>query len=309
MTSSYELTHRQHIWKHLLARGGPDNVAPGLLRELGIFGGAQGIWVDVKRTRSLTAPHGVAVGLLHTGSSYADDLDDSGMLYHYPRTKRPGGRDQSEVEATKAARSEGVPVFVITHSVRPGLRDVRLAWVQDWDDARRLFIVFFGKDAPAALPTLEVEDHEPFMLAGPSERRQGLAAIRPGQATFKFRVMRRYPVACAVCGIAVPELLDAAHMREKRDSGSDDPRNGILLCTTHHRAFDRLLFAIEPSTLRLTTKQNGPTLSDLRITVESLSYLTRKPHNDAVRWRWERWLKSNHGDRNIPTTFPSGCQV
>ena len=35
MTSSYELTHRQHIWKHLLARGGPDNVAPGLLRELG----------------------------------------------------------------------------------------------------------------------------------------------------------------------------------------------------------------------------------------------------------------------------------
>ena len=174
MTSSYELTHRQQIWQDLLSRGGPDNVAPGLLRELGIYGGAQGIWVDVKRTRSLTAPHGVAVGLLHTGSSYADDLDDSGMLYHYPRTKRPGERDQSEVEATKAARSEGVPVFVITHSARLGLRDVRLGWVQDWDDATRLFIVFLGKDAPAALPTLEEEDHDPFALVCHSERRQGV---------------------------------------------------------------------------------------------------------------------------------------
>jgi hypothetical protein len=167
----------------------------------------------------------------------------------------------------------------------------------------------FGNDAPPALPTLQEEDQEPFSLVDASEKRKGVTAIRPGQATFKFRLMRRYPVACAVCGIAVPELLDAAHIREKRDSGSDDPRNGVLLCTTHHRAFDRLLFAIEPTTLRLTTKQSGPTLSDLRITVDSLSHLTRKPHNNALHWRWERWLKDNHDDENFAAALSSEWQV
>ena len=139
------------------------------------------------------------------------------MPYHYPRTARPAGRDQAEVEATKAARSESVPVFVITHSARHRLRDVRLGWVQDWDDAKRIFIVLFGNDAPGALPTLEEEDQEPFALVGDREKRQTVTTSCPGQATFKFRVLRRYPVACAVCPIIVPELLDAAHIREKRD--------------------------------------------------------------------------------------------
>ena len=42
----------------------------------------------------------VAVGLLHAGSSYADDLDEDGVLYHDPSTKRNPGRDEAVVEAT-----------------------------------------------------------------------------------------------------------------------------------------------------------------------------------------------------------------
>src|SRR5215472_10558353 len=39
---------------------------------------------------------GIAVGLLHTGSAYDDDLFEDGVIYHFPVTNRPGRRDASE---------------------------------------------------------------------------------------------------------------------------------------------------------------------------------------------------------------------
>jgi len=78
-----ENQRRQAMWEGLVARGGPIDVLPGLLRELGIYGGAQGIWVN----KSITSPGspdgaGIAVGVLHNGSSYDDDLSDDGIIYH-----------------------------------------------------------------------------------------------------------------------------------------------------------------------------------------------------------------------------------
>lgn len=285
-----ERQRREGIWQKLLARSGPISVSPQILRELGIYGGAQGIWVDVNCTRSAAAPAGIAVGLLHTGKTYADDLDETGVLYHYPKTQRPSGRDASEVEATKAAREQNMPVFVITHSSVSGLRDVHRGWIQDWDDAAELFIVSFAESQPAALPTAEQEEETPFALTSDGYRGQRLTTTRPGQPTFKFRVMRRYLVACAVCGLEIDELLDAAHIRDKRHLGCDDPRNGMVLCATHHRAFDRYLFAIEPDTFKVVGRPKGPTLQQMKITVASLSTFPKKPHPEALRWRWEQWL-------------------
>ena len=42
-----------------------------MLREMGVYGGAQGIWVDKRRTGALTADgNGVTVGVRHTGQHY-----------------------------------------------------------------------------------------------------------------------------------------------------------------------------------------------------------------------------------------------
>jgi hypothetical protein len=41
-----ERTRRQNMWNSLINQGGPTNVSPHLLRQLNIYGGAQGIWVD-----------------------------------------------------------------------------------------------------------------------------------------------------------------------------------------------------------------------------------------------------------------------
>ncbi len=89
-----ELARRLHVWSEVQARGGPDEVQPALVKSLRIHRGQQG----VPGTTDLTAPltdsgAGVTVGVLHTGSSYADDLTEDGVIYHYPVTER-GSRDE-----------------------------------------------------------------------------------------------------------------------------------------------------------------------------------------------------------------------
>lgn len=110
------------MWDSLIAAGGPNGSAPSLLRELGIYGGAQGIWVDKRITGSITSDGaGIAVGLLHSGSAYDDDLFEDGVIYHFPVTKRRGRRDASETAAIRNLFELRLPVFVITPTPLNGI--------------------------------------------------------------------------------------------------------------------------------------------------------------------------------------------
>lgn len=293
-----ERGRRRAMWAGLARAGGPRGLAPDVLRGLGVYGGAQGVWVDKARTGPLTpGGAGVAVGLLHTGSSYADDLADDAVVYHYPTTRRPAGRDAAEVAAVKAAGELGLPVFVVAYP-RPGAatRDVALGWVAGHDDRARQFLVLFGERPPAPSPaTAADEDAAPFTLAEApgAVRPERPAPTRPGQQRFKFLVFRRYGPECAACGMALEAVLEAAHLRPKARAGSDDPRNGLVLCATHHRAFDAGLFAVEPGTLALRPRPGGPSLAELRVTRASLAGLARPPHREALAWRWSRWAAAD----------------
>jgi putative restriction endonuclease len=81
-------------------------------------------------------------------------------------------------------------------------------------------------------------------------------------------------------------LLDAAHLRGYGERGSNDPRNGLILCATHHRAFDKRLFGIDPRALTLVFRDGGPTAHDLGITRASINHLLAKPHGEALEWCW-----------------------
>jgi putative restriction endonuclease len=280
-----ELELRKRMWKQLLEAGGPRGVEPKLLRQLGIYGGAQGIWVDKDRTRKLTHDaKGITVGLLHTGMHYDDDLTESCVLYHYPNTGRPPGRDAAEVDSTKACRALGLPVFVIHKSGK--LRDVFFGWVEAWDDDSEEFLVAFSDEPPP--PPADSEDDFVLTVEGRTRKKTERLA-RANQNRFKFQVRARYGATCAVCPVAVPEILEAAHIFEIRHRGSDDARNGLVLCPTHHRAFDRGLFAIDPETTALVYKPGGPTRDDLRITRDDLRHLPRQPHSDALKARHAKW--------------------
>ncbi len=287
---AHELAYRWKTWEQLLAEGGPIGVSPGRLRVLGIYGGAQGIWVDKRRTAQLTPDGiGVTVGVLHTGTTYADDLSADGVLYHYSRTRRPRARDLAEIQTTKASGKLGLPLFVITYpSTLSARRDAHLGWVKGWDDDAQLFLIRFSERQPRPL-LQEFEEEQPFILVDKRVPEKREIVARQGQQRFKFLVLRRYGMCCAVCDRRILEVLDAAHLLPKQVQGSDDPQNGLALCAVHHRVFDAGLFAIEPQTLRIHCRPSGPDTKALRLQYRSLEYLPRRPHQEAPAWHWHRW--------------------
>jgi hypothetical protein len=130
-----ERDRRADLWSRLIAYHGSSDVSAKTLNDLKIFYGGRGIWVDKASTAAVGgSSNGVTVALLHTGSAYADDLFEDSVIYHYPQTQQ-SGRDQAEVDATKAAAKLLLPVFFVSSSQpKAPVRDVRLAWVQTWDD-------------------------------------------------------------------------------------------------------------------------------------------------------------------------------
>lgn len=290
-TTSGERSWRQAIWRHVRANETRHGmVRPQTLRDVGAFGGAQGIWVDAERTKTVHAG-GVAVGVLHTGAHYPDDLDEDGAIYHYPHTRRAGGRDAGEVDAMKTAARLQLPIFVITKPTpSSSWRQARLAWIEGWDDVSETFLITFGEEAPTRITDIDRSDEVPFELEGNrSKHAPGRVRRRPGQRKFQFLVLQRYGPRCPLSGVTVPAMLEAAHLRGDADGGSDDPRNGLPLNAALHRAFDAHLFAVNPHTLKVETQSDGPSFADLGILHPDLYGLKKLPHLEALKWRYQRW--------------------
>ena len=288
LTVDDERALRFALWGRLQAQDGPDSVAPTLLREWRLYSGQRGIWVDKERTRDiLDDGQGVTVAIVHTGTAYDDDLSDDGIIYRYPRTGTPT-RDEGEIAATKNAGRHGVPIFVIAASpTSPTLRQIRLGWVAEWDDRTGQFLVVFGEEPPQA--SVATEDEAPFSVLESRQRRLSMTTQRLGQARFHFGVMLRYGPACALCRIDVREVLDTPHLVPVAKHGTNDPRNGLVMCATHHRAFDAHLFGIEPDSLRICYTRDGPDARRLGAVAGDLTALGKRPHPDALVWRWEYW--------------------
>jgi len=82
------------------------------------------------------------------------------------------------------------------------------------------------------------------------EESQSIEVKRKTRATaFREKVREIYDYSCAVCEkkrftrLNHPEV-ESSHIFPKEKNGSDDLRNGIVLCRLHHWAFDEGLFSI-----------------------------------------------------------------
>ena len=112
-------------------------------------------------------------------------------------------------------------------------------------------------------------------------------------------ILREYDFTCAVCEMkfCLGPLFEAtaAHVVPKRKRGTDDPRNGLALCRTHHWAFDAGIFTfsdkyevlLSPVVQRAETRNFG--LLDLGHKPVQL------PHNDVLRPHLEvvAWHRKN----------------
>lgn len=244
------------MWRQLRKAGGPRGVRADVLRDLRIYGGAQGIWLDKAAATDWVAPDGagVTVALMHSGRVFPDDLTDDGLIHRYPETGRPRGYDLTEISATKNAGFLGLPVFVITLAgARGALRDVRIGWIEDWNDSIRAFLVAFSSitrpvacvgEEPGRLFGRAAGMDEPWAAAWRAEGEAEEGATRgpaigaSTAARFRFNVFRCYGYRCAVCDISAAELLDAVRT-------GIGPVDGIVLCASHSRAYRAGLLRID----------------------------------------------------------------
>lgn len=97
--------------------------------------------------------------------------------------------------------------------------------------------------------------------------------VRAGQRIFRQEVLRNFDNACAICGIADPRLLDAAHIVSWMDDPVNrlNPQNGLALCAIHHRAFDCGIIRFQPDATITVTEPGFEVPPFLRAAIRDIA--------------------------------------
>lgn len=203
--------------------------------------GQQGIF----KPAQLTEPLSITTTL---DSEHAQDtIEGSRVLYDFV------SRD-SENEALKRAAEAELPlIYFLQVKKRPVTEYVIFApvYVVGWSDESRCFAVDLSEQKPGQIitpapPERQLELDVMRTPQSPGEIREltksyAISSVqrRLYEARFRNAVLDAYRDRCAVCGLHVRALLDAAHVTDDRDpKPAIDVSEGIALCATHHRAFD-----------------------------------------------------------------------
>lgn len=88
-------------------------------------------------------------------------------------------------------------------------------------------------------------DEDPPSSAATERARRSVSTLVRDR-NFASVLGRAYGGMCAMCGLDFG-LIEGAHILPVSKPGSsDDPSNGVALCSNHHRAFDKHLVYVEP---------------------------------------------------------------
>lgn len=199
--------------------------------------GQQGIF----KPKELSLPLSITSTL---DSPYADHIiGGTKILYDFA----PASREFENDGLKRCAEAELPLVYLLQVKRKPIPEYIVFApaFVVDWDDATRTFLVDLSEQQPSAslphikppqellMPTVEeVRDFAKTYAITSVERRLH-------QAKFRNTVLAAYRDRCAVCVLRLRPLLDAAHVIPDRDpKPTVNVTEGLSLCATHHRAFD-----------------------------------------------------------------------
>ncbi|MGR5235264.1 HNH endonuclease [Vibrio rotiferianus] len=265
-----EIERRQRLFNAISYVDIAIDVKPSKLRDLGIYGGAAGVWVNSDVTRGVVSPSsGVAVSILHTGKNYSDNMSSKGIDYDFPNTNRNGSHDQNEIQALKNCFESKIPLFVISKASNQELRNVHIGLVQTFDEINaKAFIRFVAQDKlfPTANETIKesqaeykvtFENEVNESLDDSSENRQRRLASRSTKPKVVYRLVQDYRrdpdvVAealyraegfCEKCKEKAPFIkrsngepyLEVHHIIPLSQGGLDSLENVISLCPNCHR--------------------------------------------------------------------------
>ncbi|WP_394253536.1 HNH endonuclease [Arthrobacter pityocampae] len=185
-----------------------------------------GFDIPVSLTLSPSAPA--------SGIGLARAVDDAGML-RYPHKKQ--GRTARADQGLLSALEARVPLVVLAPMDDSTYQAVFPVYVHRYLHRDRVFEL----DVSGAYLSLRAG------IAPEYERRWTIGTTRQRlhQPVFRRDVLQAYNSQCAVCGLGIAGLLDAAHIVPDRDEyGIASVINGLALCKNHHAAFDAGLFAV-----------------------------------------------------------------
>jgi putative restriction endonuclease len=165
------------------------------------------------------------------GSRYNDGVSGNRLRYAFRADVR-GRADNTKLLRAAELR---VPVILFEQVATGVFSPVFPVYVVDDDPADDYVEV---DTAPAAEATLETGDLRRYASHTVQQRLH--------QRAFRAAVTRAYGGACAVCELAHPGVLVAAHIDEDSAGGQPLVSNGIAMCTLHHAAFDNNLIGIRP---------------------------------------------------------------
>lgn len=245
-------------------------VTAGQLRELGIYSGAAGVWVNTALTKGIVSDNaGVAVSIMHTGKDYSDDFSDQGINYDFPATKRNGSYDQNEIQALKNCYDAKIPLFVISKSANKKLRDVHIGLIENFDNEQnKAYIKFVSlKELDVSEPQLVRDTQAEYLekfdaaivgsLTTTSSERQKiiLASDKTPKKVLRYiedyarnpnvvaEALYKAKGICEACHQPAPFIkksngepyLEVHHIKPLSDGGEDSLENVQAICPNCHR--------------------------------------------------------------------------
>ena len=248
-------------------------------------------------------------------------LEDGRWLMTY--SPRSGGLDISDNRALMRCKDEGIPLGVFKHitskthheqdstylvlglgiiTAYDARSDVFIVESVDWSALERVTSVIVNEEEryEVQLYAQLTNEFRPFIN---EENVTYSVSAHKRDTAFRKMVLREYDFTCSICEMKfhLGELVEAqaAHIIPKRKSGTDDPRNGLALCRSHHWAFDAGIFTLaddytillSPIVARAETRN----FELLDFQGKRISLPDRQviyPHPDALAWhRQNMWQK------------------
>jgi putative restriction endonuclease len=207
------------------------------------------------------------------GSKYDDGASSEGIWRYGYTGDNPGGRNKKLREA-----------------YRRGLPIIYYDWIADGVYAP-MFPVFVIDDVPSELHVVLAYDSLKALGSPESDTqleaayRQAVVQQRIHQREFRARVLYAYRTACAICEMPYASLLDAAHIRPYGEPGGErDVKNGLALCSIHHRAYDKKLLGIDGEH-RLYVRPEVQAIDDGPVLAASLQSLSGTRMSNVPRGR------------------------
>jgi len=226
---------------------------------------------------------------------YNDQLTDEGYYQYSLEAGDPRG--ERNVLLWQALKDQSP--FIYFHAVSPAIyKALWPCYVRNIHSDKGFAEIIIGKSLLGDVVDVQYELPDEFE----SKYLVRETKTRLHQASFREAVLGAYKNKCAITGLPVPQLLEAAHIIPDAKVGNvQTVSNGLALSRIHHRAYDAELIGIDPDykihvSEKLFIDEGGPLLNKGILDFDGNKlFIPRqsnlRPNRDYLAERYDLYIK------------------